>query len=267
MSSTLGYSLFFPDDNVTRPAALLFHGLTGAPNEMAPLAEKLHSNGFDILAPCFSGHGTSIDDLRTTPASRWLAEVDAAFVQISQRTPSGIYCAGLSFGGMLTLPLAIKNPEQVKGLAILAPPIQIRSAVKEYAVRALSNLPDSLLNRLGVIQKKPRDVQFVGGERAAYGAHSIAAVARAKWILRMLWSNLDRVKCPVILLQDPEDHHVAPAGGRMLQKNLSAADVTLEWIEGSEHEMTIGPKAEDVNDRVVRFFLEIESKQQGCRER
>jgi len=256
----------FPDDGVSRPAALLFHGLTGAPDEMRPLADLLHSKGFDILTPCLSGHATTVAELKKTTASAWLKDADRAFEEIGKRKPKSLYCAGLSFGGLLTLALAIKH-SNISALAVMAPPTTLRSAFRENGLELFSYLPDPMLNLLGCVAKKNRDVQFLGNERVAYNAHSIAAVSRAKQIQRQIWEDLNRVQCPVMLLQDPEDHHVAKEGLAKLQQQLSGADVTIGWIPGAEHEMTVGPKAEEVNSRIVQFFLDIESKDKRCPER
>ena len=259
MNPSQGYSLFFPDDGLPRPAALLFHGLTGAPDEMVPLADLLHSKGFHIHTPRLSGHGTSLEELKRTRAAAWLTDAEKAFDVISKCKPRSIYCAGLSFGGLLTLRIAARH-ESVRAIAIMAPPIKLRSAFREYGLELFSYFPDALLDCLGNVPKKNRDVQFMSDKRVAYDAHSIAAVARAKWIQRQIRKDVHRVHCPVMLLQDPEDHHVAKDALTALQQNLTNADVTLEWIEGAEHEMTVGPKASEVNRQIAQFFLNLESK-------
>ena len=52
-----------PKPPVCNTAALLVHGFTGTPWEMAPLAHRLASDGIMSVAVRLPGHGTSPEDL------------------------------------------------------------------------------------------------------------------------------------------------------------------------------------------------------------
>ncbi len=244
-------------EGTNRPAVILFHGLTGTPEEMRPLAEVLHSHGFDVYVPLLAGHELDIEALRTVPAQAWLADAQQAFLTVMARKPSAVYSAGLSFGSYLALYVATRSSAEIKGVVVLAPPIQIRSAVQDAGLNIVSYLPDFILNRLGIVEKKDRPATLFQHPRRAYAAHSIAALARSRWIFRNMEADLGRIACPVLLLQDPDEHHLPADCIRILQRKLTAADITQRWFPGAEHEMTMGPRAREVNEHIAEFLRKI----------
>lgn len=250
-----GYSFLFPEDGKSRPAALLVHGLTGAPHEMEDLGKLLHNKGFDVLVPCLSGHMESVKELKTVRAEEWFRDLETAFSALAARKPSSIVCAGLSFGGLLLLNLALKHSSNISAIVVMAPPLELRSKRKEYALRALSFLPDSWLDALGEVKKKRRDAVFTHA-RKAYDAHSIGALARLKWIQRQVLARSEKISCPILLLQDPDDHYLPEGAVRKLQQKLTSADVTQRWIAGAEHEMTIGPRGSEVINMIADFLID-----------
>lgn len=83
---------------------LFAHGLEGTPTGSKPAA--LTAAGFDVVAP----------DGRGLPLAERIAGLEAA-----SRGRTGIVLVGSSYGGLAALMLAIRHPERLRGLVLLAP--------------------------------------------------------------------------------------------------------------------------------------------------
>ena len=91
-------------------AALLIHGLTGAPSEMKYIAKHLHKEGYTVSAPLLAGHGVDMKTLLKTGWEDWLESIEKAYLEL-KKTHKHVYVAGICAGGALGLLLADKYPE------------------------------------------------------------------------------------------------------------------------------------------------------------
>ncbi|MFZ2956929.1 MAG: alpha/beta hydrolase [Candidatus Ozemobacteraceae bacterium] len=99
---------------------LLLHGNPGGKAEFRPLAEALAAaGGFHIFNFDRPGHGNSEELIPEIPDS-W---IDAeAFSEIIRKLCGGkAYVIGYSLGAFTALKIAIKHPELVSGLGLIAP--------------------------------------------------------------------------------------------------------------------------------------------------
>ncbi|MFN8390592.1 MAG: alpha/beta fold hydrolase [Bdellovibrionota bacterium] len=248
------YSLFHPEDSTRRPAALLFHGVSGSIEELHDLARHLHERNFDVYLPMLTGHGTDIRELARVPASRFIADAEDAFNVLKARDPSAIVVIGLSFGSILALYITGTHSREIDALVILSMPVRIRSQLKQWALFGLSFLPDSLLNRLGIVPKAKRDHVAFASARVAYDAHSIGSLARLEHIRREAFRRAENVRCPVLALQDPNDHHLRSEGMEILGRKLHHTSFTAEWVPGGEHELSMGPEQAAVFQHIDEFI-------------
>ncbi len=238
--------------------ALIFHGLTATPKEVAELGRSLYSVfGIDVTIPCLSGHGGSLEQLMQTPTSAWYRDLTDAHTAVSARAPEITLVAGLSFGALLALAYAEHHPDSVSALALLSPLITLRSRPTELWLRVLSLLPEPWLNRFGTRIKRERDAGLFPEGREAFPEHSIGATARAWKIRRAVLRDLSKVRCPVLLAYDPGDHHLLPCTVQPLIDGLSHVPHRVESFPGAEHEMTIGPRRAEVIRCVAEFFKPI----------
>src|SRR5690349_24308050 len=100
-------------------AVLLSHGITGAPPEMKPLTRALQKAGFTVAVPPLAGHCSTLDDLKRTRWTDWLATLEGELRRL--RAEHGpVFVSGLSMGALLALRLAIDHPEDVAGVATLS---------------------------------------------------------------------------------------------------------------------------------------------------
>ena len=244
-------SFFIPPEHgalPTNPVAVLFHGLTGMPQELEDLGRALAREGYRVLIPCLPGHGSSVEALRQVTLAEFLESARALFPYLSSR---GSVVGGISFGSLLALWSAQELERKPAAVIAISPPFRLRSKSRERALAFFARLPESTLSMLGYAKKRKR---LWAKERLAYPLHSIGAAVRLTLLRKTVVSRLSKVTMPVLILQDPFDHHVHPDGTDRIVEKFGSAEVDTVWIPNGEHELTIGPKEREVTV-AVRTFL------------
>lgn len=248
-------SLFSGQDPHSREAVILFHGLTGTPSEIEELAQAVYSKGFDCLAPCLSGHSSTIADLSQVSLARWLEDAQEALDRMTDY--SGVHVIGQSFGALLAIYLALRFPHRVRSAVGLSLPWRFRSCVRENILSVAARLPDPLLNTLGFVDKQEREGVHFREKREAYTQHSISAAVRLFQLRRLLRDELPMLKTPTLLLHDPLDHHLDPSAVWQFRRDAGVdANISSAWLPGGYHELTLGPCYEKVQTAVLAFIVE-----------
>lgn len=244
---------------------ILFHGLTGTPDEMSDIATFFNTKGFRIVLPCLSGHGTSIEELKQVTEDRWLADAERAFKAAQTTTDKKVLTIGQSFGALLSLYLLERYPQEIDSAALLSPPIRFRSELRELLLCLLSPAPECLLGKLGVVKKQKRTNPGFVRPREAYDSHSIAAVVRLYRIRRRLLARLSTLQAHLLVLQDPADHHLSVDAITVLRKHSPLSTIEHRWILGAQHEIAMGPKQAEVLSQLERFLnYRLNSKGKDC---
>ena len=234
---------------------ILFHGLTGSPAEMQSLAKALVDLGYLVVAPQLCGHNGNFEDLIFTKSSEWLKQTDELVANLQKRFPElPSFFVGLSFGSLLALHAAGSRGSKTSGLALISPPYRLRSSTKEYALRALSYLPDLLINHLPMIRKTERPLDYLPVKHHAYAAHSVAALSRLFQIRRKLKQSRNKPGCPVLLLHDPKDHHLAADLAQYLPLYVDSRACSEASFPDGQHELLIGPQQQTVKDAIINFM-------------
>jgi pimeloyl-ACP methyl ester carboxylesterase len=211
------------------PSLVLVHGLGGAAvnfTEVAPLLARRHR----VLVPDLPGHGGTAP-LAHVGSTGDLAAHVASVADQEEMLPAAVL--GYSMGGLVALRLAVARPEGVTALALVAP-AGIVSATRRARgwvtvvgilrpARAVSRVRHSIARR-----RTLRRIAFGYWGAADPGALSTEAVlgllegpprhtdvASAGWALvkddpRL---DLDRIRCPTVLIWGARDRLVPLADG------------------------------------------------------
>ena len=103
---------------------LLVHGLSGTPTELHYLAQQLEKEGHTVYCPLLDGHGGGTRALRASRWQDWYASVERAHEKL-QSVCETVIVGGSSAGGILSLILAARRPDQVSGLLLYAPTLRL----------------------------------------------------------------------------------------------------------------------------------------------
>ncbi|AKJ07866.1 esterase/lipase [Archangium gephyra] len=202
-------------------ACLLLHGFTGSPWDVRPLGEALAARGLYVRAPQLPGHGSTPEALLSVSHRDW--ERAAAQALLSLRGYRRIFVAGLSMGALLSLRLAADYPEQVHGLALVAPALRFQGPHMWLLKR---------LRRHGLLERVKPWVFKTGTDVSDPAVLAEAPILPAFPSARLqdLWelqdiamSVLPRVRCPALVAVAEQDHVVDPTCGPVLVRGLTAA--------------------------------------------
>lgn len=240
---------FFEGDD---RAVLLVHGFTGSTQSLRFLGEQLNRKfGFTVSGPRLAGHGTSPDDMEKTGYLDWLASAEDAMHDLVRQRKS-VFVAGLSMGGALTLNLAARYPEIVKGIV----PINAAAGILGDA------LADLVMNRSAParIPGIGSDIKMQGPVELAYAEVPVRCIKEVYVLLAATGDLLPRITCPVLVIQSREDHVVPPANGRRIAERVQSADLRMLWLENSYHVATLDADKELIADRTGQFVEEVAAR-------
>ncbi|MEV4328977.1 alpha/beta fold hydrolase [Streptomyces sp. NPDC049597] len=224
---------------------LLCHGFTGCPQSLRPWAEYLAERGLTVSLPLLPGHGTRWQDMQVTGWQDWYAEVDRELRSLLERC-GRVFVFGLSMGGALTLRLAAKHGDAVRGIALVNPANKVHGAMASLlpVVRHLVPSTKGLTSDIA----KPGVVE-VGYDRVPlHAAHSV------RQFFQLVDGELPQVTQPLLLMHSPDDHVVPAADSARILSRVSSIDVTEILLEQSYHVATLDHDAERIFEESYAFI-------------
>jgi pimeloyl-ACP methyl ester carboxylesterase len=248
------------------PPLLLVHGLGGAAANWTLLAPALAARR-RLLVPDLPGHGGS-SPLPAAPTLNPFADAVFALAVREGMTPAPV--VGHSMGGVIALRLALRRPEAVRAV-VLAAPAGISSTARraELAFAIVSAMkPARLVAPLrGAIGRSPLLRAAVFGrwevsDTAAFPPVAVEAFLSATAIHSDLetagWAllrddprtDLDRIRCPRLVLWGARDHLVPVEDGIEYARRLGAP---LRVVADCGH-LLIGERPDACADAILSFL-------------
>lgn len=239
-----------------RPPAVLVHG-GGSDNAAISwyrLIEPL-SRGREVWAPDLPGFGASID-VPPVGGPEAMADVVADVMERLGTGPAIVF--GVSMGGDVALNLALRRPDLVAGLVLVAPgglvPM-VRNRATHFSAWLAARMPDWLLlpaarlaNRfvklaLRAMVKDPATLppevvaEFAREARhpkggLAYGRYNQATIGR-RGMLNDLSERVGAIAAPVLIFHGEDDPLVDPGGSRRAAARMP--DARLVLVPGCGH--------------------------------
>jgi len=227
---------------------LVLHGFTGNPSSMRQLAEAIAEAGFQVELPRLAGHGTSVEDMKTTSFADWSGDALAAYDALAARTDK-VAVVGLSMGGALTAYVA-EHRSDVAGLVFINP--LVKHPGDDFA-KGIQDLVDGGMEEFESIGS---DIKKEGSVEASYNATPLRCVLSLFEGVRDIEARLGEISAPALLLSSREDHVVTSDNGDLLVEKLPNG-VERIWLEDSYHVATIDNDAELVRSLSVDFLKKV----------
>jgi carboxylesterase len=258
---------------------LLFHGLTGAPIELAYIAYYLHHRGgLSVSCPAMVNHGQPLAVLAGT---KWRELWDGArgqFLQAHARAKTEgvpLFVGGLSIGALLALMLAAEFPDKVAGVACLSPTLFYDGWNVPWFHRFLPfvdftpfkyflflreghpyGLKDEVLREKMRAKYEATSVHECRPPQTTYAHFPIQLFCECRHLISQGMKMLPGVKAPLLVVQSAQDDSTSPANARYVLEHVSSQDRRLMMLEGSLHIVTADLEREKVADAMLQFFLD-----------
>lgn len=236
---------------------LLLHGLTSSPAEMEGLAKYLFERGYSCLVPQLSGHSGDEAQLKTVTTQCWLNDAMSAMEQaLGLATSVPCFIVGQSLGALLSIYLGSRYAARLRAIVLLSTPFSFRSRCRELKLRVLSYLPERCLNFLGFVRKVSRPTNYLALPHETYPVHSLGASARLFKIRRLVAKSFGQITCPVLLIQDPNDHHLHPECNERMRAQMASTKVKKLLFPGGQHELLLGHHHLRIYQEIEAFLIE-----------
>jgi carboxylesterase len=246
-------------------AVLLFHGLTGAPSELASLAKSLYRAGYDVFCPVLPGHCEGAKALKKTSWQDWHKAALASYDELKdQEGYREVYVSGLCLGAVLALGVASER-ESASGVAALSTtlffdgwsipwfsfimPIVIYSVMKFFYA-----YPEE--GAMGVKNTEVRaKVQKALEKKDEFmDCFPIMCVLQLKLYSRFIRKQLHRVKVPVILIHSRTDDLASKRSSDTVYQSISSTRKEYILLEDSYHLIVIDNEKELVFQKTLEFI-------------
>jgi carboxylesterase len=215
---------------------------------MRPLAEAFAAAGFATELPLLPGHGTTLDEMKTTTWADWSKTAEQAYDELAARSEN-VVIAGLSMGGTLTAWLAATRPN-VAGIVLVNPAIEPPAAGTTDLVRQMLEQGVDIAPAIG------NDVANPDVKELAYDGMPLAAGLTLLEAQEDLASHLGDIRCPILLITSRQDHVVDPSNSDYLAEHVTGP-VERVFLDRSFHVATIDYDGEDIARRAVEFARKV----------
>ena len=256
---------------------MLLHGLTGSPAELGYLARYLQNRGgYAVHCPRLVNHGQPMGVLARTKWRQLHESARDGFVEARQLARSRgvpLVIGGLSLGALLSLLLAAEFPDDVAGVACLAPtlfydgwsvpwyrkllpladytPLKYFTYFREEEPFGLRNEP---LRRKVAAQYAAMSLRDPGSAATAGYAHfPVRLFCEMQRLVTWCKRILPDVKAPVLLVQAEHDDVSGPRNSRYIFDRVGSARRELLWLKQSYHLVCADVERSVVADHLLRF--------------
>lgn len=221
------------------PGIIFFSGfrsdMTGA--KATYLEERCKSRGQAYLRFDYTAHGKSSGFFETSTIGGWLQDSLDVFDQLTEGPQIVV---GSSMGGWLSLLLALRRKERLKGLVLLAP---------------APDFTEDLLRLFSPAQKQELEENGVVYVPNAYaGPHpftkQLIEEARQYLVLR---DTID-LPCPVRIIHGKQDADVPWMKSQHILEKLKSPDVRVTWVEDGDHRLS-RPQDLELIDNTVKSLV------------
>ena len=252
-----------PDQRITDPLAraflykgssetgvLLIHGFTGTAAEMRPSGEVLRDAGYTVHGILLPGHGENLPAMIQTGWQDWLRAAREACVELMGRCRRVFVC-GLSMGGVLALLLAEELP--ITAAIPIAAPMEVYSRLLRWTWLLQYIHPyQGWIPTEGDGQPKKKGPYNIG-----YAGTPTCKVPDLVHLMDDARRNLDRITCPLLIIQSLKDQTVKPVSAEIISQGaVHALPRNILYLQTSPHVCTTGEELPLIVSRVLDFIEE-----------
>jgi len=256
---------------------MLLHGLTGCPAELGYLAHWLRGRArYHVTCPRLINHGQPMALLARTTwrelyASARESFLDARSAARVERVP--LVVGGLSLGAILSLMLAAEFPEDIDGVACLAPtlfydgwsvpwyhrliplvdytPLKYFTYFRESEPFGLKD--EELRAKIAAHYGKVSLRDSRGAAKSGYAHFPVRLFCEMSRVIKRCKQALSAVSSPVLVVQAENDDVTSPKNAKFILANVAAERRELLLLKDSYHLVSADRERSRVAQRLQEF--------------
>ena len=249
-SFEIGKPFFLKAPN-SRIGIVLSHGYKAAPEEIRPLAEFLHKQGFNIYAVRLHGHGTAPINLKNTAWQKWYDSYMRGVVALDQVCDK-IFFAGFSTGGLMSLYTAAQQTDKCYGV------ISINAAVKLHDIRVRLVKMVNFWNELSDKVRGKGVMDYIDDEpeypEINYSRNYIKGVNELGKLMKSVVANLEKIHAPTLIMQSKFDPIVKAESGKFIFDAIKSKNKMLIEPDLKKHVIVRGDVEKEVYLPILNFI-------------
>ncbi|MBD2847170.1 alpha/beta fold hydrolase [Paenibacillus sp. IB182496] len=220
---------------------LLIHGFTGSVWEVEPLASYLRDHDCRPATFLLKGLGGTRRDMRGSTRLDWLRIAEEELEKLLRQYPR-IHLIGFSTGALIASHLAIRYPERISTLTLLAAPVYLFNG--RVLLRSLTQ-PHMLKNYARKLLSTP--------------------IQTAREFKSMLMESNDiysRIEMPTLVVQGDHDHIVRTESAHHIYRHLRTPAKKLLIVNNCGHMVCHhAASRSDIFEHVLRFVTQVRAEQ------
>jgi esterase/lipase/1-acyl-sn-glycerol-3-phosphate acyltransferase len=248
---------FFLKRFFSNKGIILVHGYMAAPEEIRPLADYLHKNGYNVYGVRLRGHGTAPEDLAIRNWEKWYNSASRAYI-IMKNSVGTFSIAGFSMGGGIALLQAANKPGRFASVISINAPHQLKSIASKFAPFVVAW--NTLLTKINVAKWK---MEFVENEpenpHINYVRNPVRGGYELEKLMRFVENRLKNVVDPAFIIQASGDPVVDSVSGQEIFDRLGTKEKQLLWVDANHHGILRGVTAQQVSEEVLAFLNVVNS--------
>jgi len=243
---------------LSNKGVILVHGYMAAPEEIRPLADFLHKNGYNVYGVRLRGHGTAPEDLAIRNWEKWYDSASRAYI-IMKNSVRTLSIAGFSMGGGIALLQAANKPGRFASVISINAPLQLRSMASKFSPFVVAW--NTMLTKINVDKWK---MEFIENDpenkHINYVRNPVRGGYELEMLMRIMEKRLQDVTDPSLIIQASDDPVVDPMSGREIFDKLGTNEKQFLMVKANHHGILRGQGADEVNAKVLTFLDETFSK-------
>ncbi len=234
------------------------HGLSGTPDDMVYLAERLKKPGYDVISITLPGHAKNPEALLSVTMEDW---INAVFRQI-MRIDDGVCLVGQSMGALIAVHAAYTFKDRIKSIILLAPAIKLYGIFNRIFMQALY-VYGSLFHIPELYYSKKNGSDIADNHvKTAYNGYKkipLKALFEFERLRRLAYKELRHITCPILTIYSQQDHTISKDAGNTIIKLADSEIKSSIVLRRPYHVISIDLDKEQAADNILHF-LDYKSK-------
>jgi len=231
----------FLENKESREIIVFIHGFMGSPRQFDRLAELSHKNGYNALSVLLPGHGGTLREFSSSTYRMWGAHLNSEIERLSECFDK-IWLVGHSMGGLLALTVAKRPSKKLRGIFLIASPLELTFLSKEdIKIRLAQVFRDDYVGESSV----PRSTSLA--------FHALAPMVEVRKLISVSKSVLPKIQTPVGAVYSVSDELVSIKTLRILKAGLINSSLEYHVIVDSLHSYYTDEEKQIIDEAVLAF--------------